>query len=280
MFFDEKSKNFRGPVTRPFTTQGTPVDSPIVPLISETDVTGQMMYLHQIQEEPKSPYFMDIWFVNSNMDKNVIERLEAIRQMPGTKCCWTNKDNGKSLSRYFTGFARIVEYADYQRNGASPEYAFKLTEGQLQNGQVSGFARVISGFEGKMDFGFFKGSNRLQINQGASDQDPAAYARQVTKLINENKMVVFTKSYCPYSRALRTMLDENGLEGQYGVYEIDRENHGNEVHKALKDISGRQTIPNVYLNRENLGGDEEVEAMARSGELKRKLTALGMYNTF
>ena len=52
-------------------------------------------------------------------------------------------------------------------------------------------------------------------------------------------MVVFTKSYCPYSRALRMMLDENGLEGQYGVYEIDREVHGNEVHKALKDLSGR-----------------------------------------
>ena len=93
-------------------------------------------------------------------------------------------------------------------------------------------------------------------------------------------MVVFTKSYCPYSRALRTMLDENGLEGQYGVYEIDRENHGNEVHKALKEMSGRQTIPNVYLNRENLGGDEEVEAMDKNGELAKKLNALGMYNTF
>ena len=76
------------------------------------------------------------------------------------------------------------------------------------------------------------------------------------------------------------MLDENGLEGQYGVYEIDREVHGNEVHKALKDLSGRQTIPNVYLNGENLGGDEEVEDMAKTGELKRKLAAVNLYNTF
>lgn len=84
-------------------------------------------------------------------------------------------------------------------------------------------------------------------------------------------MVVFTKSYCPYSRALRSMLDANGLEGKYSVFEIDRELHGNEIHKALKEISGRLTIPNVYLNRENLGGDEEVEAMAEDGTLKRKL---------
>lgn len=81
-------------------------------------------------------------------------------------------------------------------------------------------------------------------------------------MINTNRFLVFTKSYCPYSRALRKMFDENGLEGQYKVFEIDREEHGNEVHKALKEISGRQTIPNVYLNRDNLGGDEETEAMA------------------
>lgn len=66
--------------------------------------------------------------------------------MQGTKCCWTDKQTGRSLSNYFTGFARIIEYADYQRNGASPEYAFKITEGQIQNGKAHGFARVISGF--------------------------------------------------------------------------------------------------------------------------------------
>lgn len=70
------------------------------------------------------------------------------------------------------------------------------------------------------------------------------------------------------------------LEGQYGVYEIDKENHGNEVHKALKEISGMLTIPNVYLDGENLGGDEETEKLAANGQLKRKLDALGMRNTF
>ena len=55
------------------------------------------------------------------------------------------------------------------------------------------------------------------------------------------------------------------------MFEIDTEHHGNEVHKALKEISGRLTIPNVYLNKENLGGDEETEALAKSGELKDKL---------
>jgi len=40
------------------------------------------------------------------------------------------------------------------------------------------------------------------------------------------------------------------------------------------------TIPNVYLNGENLGGDDEVEKMAKDGTLKTKLTALGIKSTF
>jgi glutaredoxin-related protein len=74
------------------------------------------------------------------------------------------------------------------------------------------------------------------------------------------------------------MLNGHGLEGSYKVFEIDRELHGNEVHKALKEKSGRLTIPNVYLNKENLGGDEEVEAMAKNGVLKTKLEVLDISN--
>jgi hypothetical protein len=119
---------------------------------------------------------MDVWIMNSNMDTAVQTKLNSLRNMPGPKCCWTNKEDGsKSLNKYFTGFARIIEYADYQRMGSSPEYAFKMTEGQLQNGQAHGFARVISGFEGNMDFGFFKGSNKLQVDQGATEDDEEAY---------------------------------------------------------------------------------------------------------
>jgi hypothetical protein len=56
---------------------------------------------------------MDVWFINSNNDHEVIKKLDELKKTPGTKCCWTNKSGEKSLSTYFTGFARIIEYADY-----------------------------------------------------------------------------------------------------------------------------------------------------------------------
>ena len=48
----------------------------------------------------------------------------------------------------------------------------------------------------------------------------------------------------------------------------------------VKEMSGRITIPNVYLNGQNLGGDEEVEKMAGDGSLKKLLDVMDMYNTF
>lgn len=280
MFFDKKSENYKGPITQPFSATGVPSDSkfPLVEKLTSSTVGAKMFYFNRIQEEPQSPYYMDVWFTTTNVEPKILRSLNRLSYVKGTKCCWTNKDTGRSLSRLFTGFARIVEYADYQRNGASPEYAFKLTEGQLSNGMVKGFARVIDGFEGKVDFGMFTDSNRLQLDQGASDKSEKYYMDQVNKFINDNDFVVFTKSYCPYSRALLEMLNGHGLEGQYKVFEIDRELHGNEVHKALKEKSGRLTIPNVYLNKENLGGDEEVEAMAKNGVLKTKLEVLSIPN--
>ena len=92
--------------------------------------------------------------------------------------------------------------------------------------------------------------------------------------------MVFSKSYCPYSRALRTMLDENMLLGGYGVFEIDVVEDGDKVHEAVKEISGWMTIPNVFIDGKNVGGDEDVEEMASNGELKTELDRLGIQNTF
>jgi len=41
--------------------------------------------------------------------------------------------------------------------------------------------------------------------------------------------MVFSKSYCQYSRKLKKLLDANMLNGQYGVYEIDLEKNGDKV---------------------------------------------------
>jgi len=66
------------------------------------------------------------------------------------------------------------------------------------------------------------------------------------------------------------------MMGEYAVFPVDTEVDGKEIHKALIEMSGRQTIPNVYVGGQNTGGDEETEALARNGQLKIMLDQLGI----
>jgi len=40
----------------------------------------------------------------------------------------------------------MIEYADYLKEGESPEYAFRMVEGQIVKGVPEGYARVIDGY--------------------------------------------------------------------------------------------------------------------------------------
>lgn len=48
----------------------------------------------------------------------------------------------------------------------------------------------------------------------------AATKQKVQSLIDDNKVVVFSKSYCPYCRATKSVLDE--INADYTVLELDQ----------------------------------------------------------
>ena len=72
---------------------------------------------------------MDIWFVSTELNDKTDSKLTSLEVKDGAKCCWTSKTPEESLSNLFTGFARIIKYADYSHKGDVPEYAFMIYEG-------------------------------------------------------------------------------------------------------------------------------------------------------
>lgn len=91
------------------------------------------------------------------------------------------------------------------------------------------------------------------------------------------KTVVFSKSYCPYCKATKRTLD--GLKAKYKAYELNEESDGNELQAALLDISGQRTVPNIYIGKTHIGGNSDLESVARNGKdgksLKELLEAAG-----
>lgn len=83
----------------------------------------------------------------------------------------------------------------------------------------------------------------------------------IKKCISENKVYMFSKTYCPYCDKAKNALDSIGVK--YGLMELDmykiielynRIPEGRKIQDALAEMTGRRTVPNVFINGKTIGG--------------------------
>jgi glutaredoxin 3 len=55
------------------------------------------------------------------------------------------------------------------------------------------------------------------------------------------------------------------------VLELDIIPDGYAIQKELKMMTGQRTVPNVFVGGKHVGGNDDVQAAARSGELQKML---------
>lgn len=68
--------------------------------------------------------------------------------------------------------------------------------------------------------------------------------------IKENKVVVFSKTYCPYCKKTKETLSSTGLK-DYTLIELDQRDDGDEIQDILKGITGARSVGvilEVYLS--------------------------------
>ncbi|KAJ2359419.1 hypothetical protein IWW50_001478 [Coemansia erecta] len=116
---------------------------------------------------------------------------------------------------------------------------------------------------------------KQKVEQEAAQEDSHPPAEQsdvekkVRQLIKRNRVMVFSKTYCPYSRNTKILLskyhDDRGLE--FSVLEADLEADPYEVKEVLGKLSGHFTFPNIFVDGQSIGGNEELRLMHASGEL-------------
>ncbi|PLB46844.1 putative glutaredoxin [Aspergillus steynii IBT 23096] len=90
-------------------------------------------------------------------------------------------------------------------------------------------------------------------------------------LINENGVVVFSKSYCPYCNESKKLL--NSLGAKFATVELDQLNDGAALQDALQEISSQRTVPNIFIQQKHLGGNSDLQA--KKAELPQLLKAAG-----
>jgi glutaredoxin 3 len=124
---------------------------------------------------------------------------------------------------------------------------------------------------------------------------PAAMSAAKTKaqkIIDENAVVVFSKSYCPYCKATKTLLAEN--KAKFFLMELDqvgtsfvfgsppveymltrcvRIEDGAALQDALEEITGQRSVPNIFIDHKHIGGNSDLQS--KKGQLSGMLKEAG-----
>lgn len=87
----------------------------------------------------------------------------------------------------------------------------------------------------------------------------------VTDSVGADKVVVFTKKECPYCKAMKDLFADIGVPYTEHVIS-EMENYG-DVVAALERATNQKTAPNLFINGDHVGGNEETQNLHGSGEL-------------
>ena len=75
-------------------------------------------------------------------------------------------------------------------------------------------------------------------------------------------ILLYTTSWCPYCRRAKTLLQEKGVQWNEIDIEVDPDNR-----QAMMEASGRNTVPQIFINGTLVGGSEELFALDVRGDL-------------
>lgn len=99
-----------------------------------------------------------------------------------------------------------------------------------------------------------------------------AAQKKVQQLIDDNAVVVFSKSYCPYCNNTKRILD--GYSAKYKAYELNQEEDGADLQDALLKLTGQRTVPNIFIGKVHIGGNSDLEAVVAKGKDGKKIEEL------
>ncbi|XP_013378691.1 glutaredoxin-1 [Lingula anatina] len=92
-----------------------------------------------------------------------------------------------------------------------------------------------------------------------------------TKIVSK-KVVVYSKSSCPYCKKAKDVLKQYNIpKSDIDIIEIANDPKCNAIQSALQKVTGARTVPRVFINGKCIGGGNETEALHRSGKLKGML---------
>ncbi|KAL2263383.1 hypothetical protein VTK26DRAFT_7022 [Humicola hyalothermophila] len=107
-------------------------------------------------------------------------------------------------------------------------------------------------------------------------EEDRAIEAELDSIFKKSPVIIFSKSYCPYSkRAKGILLEKYVIEPTPHVVELDLHPLGPKIQARLGEMTGRKTVPNIMVYGRSIGGGDEVTEMDKEKTLAEKITSIG-----
>ncbi|RPD78693.1 glutaredoxin [Lentinus tigrinus ALCF2SS1-7] len=137
---------------------------------------------------------------------------------------------------------------------AHPERRLEEDGGSIR---VEGLGSVVVDVEKPVDL-------RVYAPDGKND-----WEAHTKRLREQYPLVVFSKTYCPYSQRAKTLLASYEIEPAPKIIELNVRSDGPQVQAILARLTGRNTVPNILLKGSSIGGSDDIHQMHEAHKLKR-----------
>ncbi|XP_038005289.1 thioredoxin reductase 3 [Motacilla alba alba] len=92
---------------------------------------------------------------------------------------------------------------------------------------------------------------------------------RVRTLIASHRVMIFSKSYCPYCNKVKELF--RSLRVEYYALELDVTDDGASIQQVLAELTNQRTVPNVFVNGTHIGGCDATYQAYKDGSLQKLL---------
>ena len=78
---------------------------------------------------------------------------------------------------------------------------------------------------------------------------------------------IYLSQFCPYCHGARSLLDSKKVD--YTVHDVTM---NPSLRQEMRERSQRQTVPQIFINGQPIGGFDELAMLDRAGQLDSLLT--------
>ncbi|KAM6247770.1 thioredoxin reductase 3 [Spheniscus humboldti] len=92
---------------------------------------------------------------------------------------------------------------------------------------------------------------------------------RVRTLISSHRVMIFSKSYCPYCNKVKELF--RSMHVEYYALELDVTADGPSIQQVLAELTNQRTVPNVFVNGTHIGGCDSTYQAYHDGSLQKLL---------